>query len=139
MRIVGPSGPRAATTSSAARRTGSGTFTLPQEETQAPAAGSPVRGLSGIDALIARQGIEAPDPEQRRRRGVRRGKTALDVLDELKIAFLSGTFDEAAAGRLRAAAAALKEATGDPGLDGVLAEIDLRVAVELAKIERPSA
>ncbi len=137
MRIVGPSGTRATTTSSAARRTGSETFTLPQGEPQAAAGGAPVRGLSGIEALIALQGVEAP--EERRRRGVRRGKSALDVLDELKIALLSGALDQAAVGRLRAAATALTEATGDPGLDAVLAEIDLRVAVELAKIEGPRA
>jgi hypothetical protein len=137
MRIVGPSGPRAATSSPAARRTGSGTFTLPQEETQAPAAGSAVRGFSGIDALIALQGIDSP--EERRRRGVRRGRSALDVLDELKIALLSGSFDPAAVGRLRAAAAELKDLSGDPGLDAVLAQIELRVEVELAKIARPGA
>ena len=138
MRIVGPSGPRAATSSPATRRTGSGTFTLPQEETHAPAQGAAVRGLAGIDALIALQGIEESPPE-RRRRGVRRGRTALDVLDELKIALLSGSCDQAAVGRLRAAATALKEATGDPGLDSVLAQIELRVAVELAKMGDPPA
>jgi len=131
MRIVGPSGPRAASSSQATRRTGSGTFTLPQEETQAPAQAAAVRSLAGIDALIALQGIDAPD--ERRRRGVARGKTALDVLDNLKIALLSGSFDETSIGRLKAAAAALKEVTGDPGLDAVLAQIELRVAVELAK------
>ncbi len=137
MRIVGPTGPRTATSTSATRRTGSGKFTLPQEEeSQAPAAGSAVRGLAGIDALIALQGIESP--EERRRRGVRQGRTALDVLDELKIALLSGSLDQAAVNRLRAAAAALKEATGDPGLDEVLAQIDLRVEVELAKLGGPT-
>lgn len=136
MRIVGPSGPTAATSSPAARRTGSGTFTLPQETTTAPAAGSAVRGLAGIDALIALQGVESP--EERRRRAIGRGRSALDALDALKIAFLSGTFDQADVGRLKAAAAGLKDATGDPRLDNLLAEIDLRVAVELAKMDGPT-
>jgi hypothetical protein len=35
--------------------------------------------------------------------------------------------------RLKVAAEGLDEQTGDPGLDTVLGEIDLRVAVELAK------
>ena len=35
--------------------------------------------------------------------------------------------------RLRAAAANLKSSSGDPGLDAVLSEIELRVEVELAK------
>jgi hypothetical protein len=34
---------------------------------------------------------------------------------------------------LRDAAASLKTASGDPGLDAVLSEIELRVEVELAK------
>ena len=138
MRIVGASGPTAATSSPAARRTTSGTFTLPQETTSAPASGgSAVRGLTGIDALIALQGIESP--EERRRKAVSRGKSALDALDELKIALLSGSFDQASVSRLKAAAAGLKDATGDPRLDGLLAEIDLRVEVELAKMEAAGA
>jgi hypothetical protein len=36
--------------------------------------------------------------------------------------------------RLRSAAAELKSSSGDPNLDAVLAEIELRVEVELAKV-----
>jgi hypothetical protein len=35
--------------------------------------------------------------------------------------------------RLKVASEGLNEASGDPGLEAVLSEIDLRVAVELAK------
>jgi Class II flagellar assembly regulator len=78
------------------------------------------------------QGIEE-DPVERRKRSVQRGKRALDVLDDLKIGLLSGKFDPAAVGRLREAASNLKSSSGDPGLDSVLSEIELRVEVELAK------
>ena len=64
---------------------------------------------------------------------MQRGKGALDVLDELKIGLISGTFDSSTVSRLRAAAANLKSSSGDPGLDAVLSEIELRVEVELAK------
>ena len=37
--------------------------------------------------------------------------------------------------RLKSAAAGLKDLSGDPRVDQVLAEIDLRVEVELAKVE----
>ena len=57
----------------------------------------------------------------------------LDVLDELKIGLLSGDLDVATVSRLRDAAANLKSSSGDPGLDAVLSEIELRVEVELAK------
>jgi hypothetical protein len=64
---------------------------------------------------------------------VQRGKGALDVLDDLKIGLLAGKLDSATMGRLRDAAANLKYASGDPGLDQILSEIELRVEVELAK------
>jgi hypothetical protein len=81
--------------------------------------------------LLALQGIE--DPVERRKRSVQRGRGALDVLDELKIGLLAGTLDGRTVMRLRDAAAHLKSSSGDPGLDAVLSEIELRVEVELAK------
>ncbi len=44
-----------------------------------------------------------------------------------------GTLDQATLLRLKAVAADLKDGSGDERLDQVLSEIDLRVAVELAK------
>ena len=90
-----------------------------------------LRTLGGIDALIALQGIE--DPLERRRRAVKHGRRALDALDELKLALLSGTLETSALLRLKTVAADLKEGAGDEKLDQVLGEIELRVAVELAK------
>ena len=57
----------------------------------------------------------------------------------LKLGLLSGTLDTAALARLISVAAGLAESTGDPGLDTVLAEIELRVEVELAKIGMPQS
>jgi hypothetical protein len=81
---------------------------------------------------MALQGVEE-DLVERRKRSVQRGKGALDVLDDLKIGLLSGSFDASTVTRLRAAAADLKASSGDAGLDAVLSEIELRVEVELAK------
>jgi Class II flagellar assembly regulator len=58
------------------------------------------------------------------------------VLDDLKIGLLSGNLDSSTMSRLRDAAANLKSSSGDPGLDTVLSEIELRVEVELAKAGR---
>jgi hypothetical protein len=132
MRITGPNGPTAAGSSSFARRSTSGSFSLPQEEPAAtPTAAGGVRTVAGIDALLALQGVEAAD--ERRRRAVKRGHTALDLLDEMKIALLSGGLEPSVLVRLKLAAAELKDSSGDPRIDQVLAEIDLRVEVELAK------
>ena len=91
------------------------------------------RSVGGIDALIALQGVEAP--AERRRRAVARGRTALDVLNALKIGLLSGEVDAGMVARLKCAVCGLKDGSGDPLLDEVLAEIELRVEVELAKME----
>src|SRR3569832_2752812 len=133
MRITGPNGTTQGSQSSNVRRTNSSGFSLPDAtsatETRTTAA---PKAAAGIDALLALQGIEE-DPVERRKRSVKRGKRALDVLDDLKISLLSGKFDPATVGRLREAASNLKSSSGDPGLDAVLAETELRVEVELAK------
>jgi class II flagellar assembly regulator FliX len=132
MRISGPNGPILGSQTSSVRRTSSGGFSLPDAASAAEtrAAVAP-KAATGIDALLAMQGIE--DPVERRKRSVQRGKRALDVLDDLKIGLLSGNFDASTISRLRDAAASLKSSSGDPGLDSVLSEIELRVEVELAK------
>lgn len=134
MRVQGPNGTAisSAPGPTVARQAPSGTFTVsdagaPQAQTPAVA----LRTLGGIDALIALQGIE--DPVERRSRAVKHGRRALDALDELKLGILSGTLDQATLLRLKSVSADLKNGSGDERLDGVLTEIDLRVAVELAK------
>jgi hypothetical protein len=132
MRIYGPNGTTTGSLAATARRTSSSGFTLP-ETTSTPENRPAVapKAAGNIDALLAMQGIE--DPAERRKRSVQRGKGALDVLDDLKIGLLSGNFDASTVTRLRHAAADLKSTSGDPGLDAVLSEIELRVEVELAK------
>jgi len=134
MRVQGPNGAGIISAPSTARRGSSGTFTLEEGELTRQSVGtSSLRSVGGIDALIALQGIE--DPTERRRRAISRGRTALDALDQLKIGLLAGTLDRATLSALKAVAAELKDPTGDPGLDGVLGEIELRVAVEIAKMD----
>jgi hypothetical protein len=133
MRIYGPNGTTLGSPAANIRRTSSSGFSLPDDaaatsETRATIA---PKASANIDALLAMQGIE--DPVEKRKRSVQRGKGALDVLDDLKIGLLSGNFDASTVSRLRDAAANLKSSSGDPGLDAVLAEIELRVEVELAK------
>jgi hypothetical protein len=138
MRITGPSGPAAPAAGSTARRSGSSTFSLPEQSaTAAPSGTSGARSVAGIDALMALQGVESVD--ERRRRAVKRGHKALDLLDEMKLALLSGQLDAGMLLRLKSAAADLKDLSGDPQVDQVLAEIDLRVEVELAKFETAAA
>lgn len=136
MRITGPSGAPAAQAGSAARRATGHGFTLGEAgQTRAPAESAGPRQVGGIDALMALQGIE--DATERKRRAVKRGRNALDALDALKLALLDGRLDGLALARLHSAAEGLGESSGDPRIDSVLAEIELRVGVELAKIGMP--
>ncbi len=133
MRIYGPNGTTIGTSGANAKRTSSTGFSLLPDAAATPESrsASAPRAAGNIDALMALQGVE--DPVERRKRSVARGKGALDVLDALKIGLLSGNFNASTVSRLRDAAASLKSSSGDPGLDTVLAEIELRVEVELAK------
>ena len=132
MRIQGSNGTALASAPASARRSAGGAFTVSEQESprNAAAAGS-LRSISTVDALIALQGVE--DPRERKKRAVAKGRNALDVLDRLKLGLLDGSVDGSMLARLKVAAEGLSEQTGDPGLDSVLGEIDLRVAVELAK------
>ena len=132
MRIYGPNGTAAVAAAPVTRRAAAGTFTVTEEEaSRATGGATALRTVGGIDALIALQGVE--DQAERRRRSVKSGRNALDLLDELKVGLLGGPLDQSTLLRLKSAAAELKTESGDPGLDGVLAEINLRVEVELAK------
>lgn len=132
MRIYGPNGAALANAPASARRSAGGKFSVSEGETpRNSSAASSLRSISTLDALMALQGVE--DPTERKKRAVAKGRNALDVLDALKVAVLDGSIDGSTLARLKVASEGLSEGSGDPGLDSVLSEIDLRVAVELAK------
>jgi len=102
MRITGSNAAVQVANASAPRRAASGGFSV--NEGDAPKSTQPVaslRTIGGIDALIALQGQD--DPAERRRRAVKRGRTALDALDELKIEVLGGTLGPSTVLRLKSA------------------------------------
>jgi hypothetical protein len=124
----------AASAAPARRGAGAGFSVAEGEAPSAPAAASTPRAVTSLGALIALQSIE--DPAEKRSRAVKRGRAALDALDEIKLGLLAGDLDGAALARLKAAAAGMAEISGDSGLDSVLAQVELRAAVELAKLSR---
>jgi hypothetical protein len=122
--------------SSAPRRAGTAAPGFAPAEAEGPqraAAASSVSAITPLDAIIALQSEEPP--AQRRARQARRGRDALDALERLEQGLLLGRAPAA----LRAELESLRRGaapTGDPGLDGVLLEIDTRLAVEAAKLDR---
>jgi Class II flagellar assembly regulator len=134
MRIYGSNASAPLASTPSARRTSAGGgFSVSEDESARGAgASAPLRTVGGIDALIALQGID--DATERRRHAVKKGRLALDALDELKVGLLGGELSPATLQKLKAVAAHLKIGSGDAGLDRVLAEIELRVEVEIAKM-----
>lgn len=108
----------------------------PAGETETPQRAAATGGLApaaSLDAVLALQ-AEGFDPG-RRSRQVKRAQQALDKLADLERGLLEGRAPGALRGDLQALQAE-SAPTGEPGLDSILLEIDIRVAVELAKLER---
>ena len=87
----------------------------------------------GIGALLALQVVG--DPLSSRKRAVQDGRDILDGLDRIKVALLEGWVPVDRLERL-AAIVAKRASSGDERLDQLLAEIELRARVELAKLGR---
>lgn len=141
MKITGPGGPAAP---SAARRTPGSSAegfapVRPGAASGASAAARPASasGVSSLGALLALQDVDGP--LERRRRSVNRAGRILDGLDTLKLSLLGGADGLAAARSLQDAVRDQRAAVDDAGLEGVLDEVELRAAVELAKLERALA
>jgi len=99
----------------------------------APTAVSATGAVASLDALMALQ--QEDGPLERRRRAVRRAGSMLDLLDEVKLNLLDGEPTAAALERLTRAVRSERAETGDPGLEGILDEIETRAQVELAKLD----
>jgi hypothetical protein len=110
-------------------------LSLPAEsqQTARSAAAQPALALYDLQALIALQSFE--EPKERRRRAVKRGFDLLDVLEGVKMDLLVGRVE---VDRLERLVSMLgnKVETGDPELDALMEDIDLRARVELAKLGR---
>lgn len=97
----------------------------------APTTSAAVSVPSGIDALLALQSVD--DATTGRRRTIRRAGLLIDALEDIQADLLVGRTSE---GRLNRAIALLTQAKSstEPGLDALVADIELRVRVELAKL-----
>jgi hypothetical protein len=89
---------------------------------------------AAVDGLFALQ--EVADELSGRRRAAARGTALLDRLDELRLGLLSGTLPRAQLEALRQLAREHGPTTDDPKLAAILSDIELRVAVELAKLDK---
>ncbi len=106
-------------------------FSLPKFGAAKAGAASSVSTLTNLDALMALQEID--DPVERKKRVVRRGHNILDSLNQLKVSMLAGKVSSADLNKIVEHLRA-RDASPDPQLNDILAQIELRAEVELAKL-----
>jgi len=100
-------------------------------EIGSPAAAGAVQAL---DSLLAAQ--EIPDRAAGRKRALRHVQELLDQLEIIRMGLLAGTIPGQ---RLRALVGLLSRSRadiGDPGLEELIEAIELRAAVEMAKLDQ---
>lgn len=119
--------------SRSARGTGRGQFQL----AKGPAAKSRpevsrVASVGGVDVIVALQA--AGEPSDQRRQAVETSDRILDLLDNLKIAVLSGNVSAGDMNRLKNLIGRQISVDEDPALNDIVKQIDLRARVELAKL-----
>jgi hypothetical protein len=131
MRVEGNRPIRSTATRRDDKTAGSGAFAevLGSEPAVAPATASPIGSLGALFALQ-----EVADPTAQRRKAVARATRLLDRLGDLQLGLLDGAIDPQSLADLASTARAAREATNDPDLQQILDEIELRAAVELAKL-----
>ncbi len=141
MRIV-PTGPPTVTLPG---RPGRGRAASFAPATRSDSAAGPTRAsgpapLTSLAGVLAAQQVEAvEDVAERRRRALRRAERLLDLLDELRRGLLEGRLSAGLGVRLQAVLQEARAAVEDPKLEAVLQEVELRAAVEAAKLERARA
>jgi len=92
-----------------------------------------VAALTGVGGLIGIQ--EVSEEEVKRKRAYKQGRLTLDVLEQLRDGLLSGSLPVSTLRHLERLVLEERAAITDPRLNAILDDIELRAAVELAKLE----
>jgi hypothetical protein len=104
------------------------------EEADAVEASTPIAATVGMAGLLGIQ--EMSDEEASRRRQMKHGRMTLEALESLRDALLVGSLPLATIRDLERIVSEERGRVHDPVLSGILDEIELRAAVELAKLQR---
>ena len=93
-----------------------------------------ISALANLDALMSLQEIDDPlERKKRKEQAVKRGHNILDSLNQLKASMLAGKMPATDLQRI-VEHLRTRAPSADPQLDDILAQIELRAAVELAKL-----
>lgn len=100
-----------------------------EEKASAASGAAPV---ASVDALLSLQ--EVPDALSGQAQAKQRGEDLLDQLDQIRLGLLEGGLPPVQIERLVGLVASKREQVTDPKLLAILDEIEIRAAVELAKL-----
>jgi len=135
MKITGTGPVRPGSTSRSTKKSGDTdekfSVESPAEES-APASVGGSAPLAAVDSLLALQ--EVPDATTGRSRAVIRAEDMLEHLDEIRLGLLMGAIPQEKLSALMRTVRDNRDEVEDPRMAAVLDEIELRAAVELAKL-----
>lgn len=97
------------------------------------AGASDVSATAAVGNMLALQEISEEDVQ--RRKLVQRGSNMLDTLDNLRRQILTGSIPPHTLRELSRQLSVERQSVSDPGLLSLIDDIELRAAVELAKLE----
>lgn len=102
-------------------------------EVSGPAPSASTGAVASVDALLSLQ--EAPDGAGARSKGLARAHDMLDLLEDVRRGLLLGAIPRSRLERLANLVNMGKNGFEDPALSSILTDIELRAAVELAKLD----
>jgi hypothetical protein len=140
---IGYTRPTTATTrASATRKTGN---VAGAQFAEALAKAEGVGDVSGVDSVQSVAAVggaigllgaqEVSEDDIKKRRAVKKGRLTLDALSNLRDALLMGSLPLSTLKQLEKIVAEERGTTNDPLLNSILDDIEVRAAVELAKLE----
>ncbi len=88
--------------------------------------------IASVDALIA---LQAEEVETASQQATKRAGSLLNVLDTIKLGLLEGGIEKQTLKRLLRALGEQRQDTGDPALEAILQQVEIRAHVELAKMQ----
>ncbi|WP_084264704.1 flagellar assembly protein FliX [Sneathiella glossodoripedis] len=136
MRVSGPgnvNSTRKAKGGKSASKTGE-KFSVPGETNEVATSSnvSSSAPIASIDAIVALQGVE--DSVTSNKKAVSRGQDLLERLEEIRHGLLIGAIPVERLKQLQATLSKMDVKAEDPKLAEILGDIELRAAVELAKL-----
>jgi hypothetical protein len=134
MRVSGPGQIQPSSVRRSERRPGAGSFSslIATDESSATGSAMPAHATTSVGAILALQ--QSDDATTGRKRAMQRATDLLSELEEIRRSLILGALPPQ---RLQAIAARLAkkdQSELDPMLQQILQDIELRVAVELAKL-----